>query len=127
MNFLELKERLSVVLFGENKHKSGGNLAEITYLCLCDLATLTTPLVLLHKSPKEEVLRITPNGDVIYAPTKIQDDSSVVDIDKSLELALIYKIASLVGSFEKREYFLKQYYIEVDKFNFRNFQARGEC
>ncbi|MCI5968170.1 hypothetical protein [Helicobacter sp.] len=125
MTLGELEKQLRMLLAGEGKAKE-----DLDYIknnlkfSLRDIAMQTTPIVLLTKDPNRyPILRQLDNVYCIREPVIPQSLDDEILLDDSLELALLYKLASQIATFEKRPLYEKLYRIELDKHRFSSFES----
>ena len=125
MTLLELNKQLQILLVGEHKGKDDLEFIKNNLkFSLRDIATQTTPVALLTKDPNRyPILRQVDDLHFIREPVVPQQESDEILLDDSLELALIYKLASQIATIERRQFYEKQYRIELDKHRFNTFES----
>ena len=125
MTLGELNKQLKVLLVGESYGKEDkGFILNNLKLSLRDIAMQTAPIALLTKDPNRyPILRQVDNLHFIREPVIPQSDEEEILLDESLELALIYRLASQIATIEKREFYEKKYRVELDKHRFNAFES----
>ena len=125
MTLGELNKQLQILLVGEHKGKEDAEFIKNNLkLSLRDIAMQTIPIALLTKDPNRySVLRQVDSLHFIREPVIPQRESDEILLDDTLELALIYKLASQIATIDKRSFYERQYRIELDKHRFNTFES----
>lgn len=125
MTLGELNKQLQILLVGEHKGKEDAEFIKNNLkISLRDIAMQTTPVCLITKDPNRyPILRQIDSLHFIREPVIPQDENDEILLDDSLELALIYKLCSQIATIDKRQFYEKQYRIELDKHRFNTFES----
>ena len=125
MTLGELNKQLQILLVGEHKSKEDAEFIKNNLkISLRDIAMQTTPVCLITKDPNRyPILRQIDSLHFIREPVIPQDENDEILLDDSLELALIYKLCSQIATIDKRQFYEKQYRIELDKHRFNTFES----
>ena len=125
MTLGELNKQLQILLVGEHKGKEDAEFIKNNLkISLRDIAMQTIPIALLTKDPNRyPMLRQIDSLHFIREPVIPQDENDEILLDDSLELALIYKLCSQIATIDKRQFYEKQYRIELDKHRFNTFES----
>lgn len=125
MTLGELNKQLQILLVGEYKGKEDAEFIKNNLkISLRDIAMQTTPVCLITKDPNRyPILRQIDSLHFIREPVIPQDENDEILLDDSLELALIYKLCSQIATIDKRQFYEKQYRIELDKHRFNTFES----
>lgn len=125
MTLGELNKQLQILLVGEHKGKEDAEFIKNNLkISLRDIAMQTTPVCLITKDPNRyPMLRQIDSLHFIREPVIPQDENDEILLDDSLELALIYKLCSQIATIDKRQFYEKQYRIELDKHRFNTFES----
>ena len=125
MTLRALVKQLGMLLLGEAKGKEDLDFIKNNLrFSLIDIATHTTPSALLTKDPlRYEILRQVDDNYFIRVPPIPQELDDEILLDDSLELALLYKMATQIALIEKRSFYEKLYYRELDKHRFSAFET----
>ena len=125
MTLGELNKQLQILLVGEHKGKEDAEFIKNNLkISLRDIAMQTTPVCLITKDPNRyQMLRQIDSLHFIREPVIPQDENDEILLDDSLELALIYKLCSQIATIDKRQFYEKQYRIELDKHRFNTFES----
>ena len=125
MTLGELNKQLQILLVGEHKGKEDAEFIKNNLkISLRDIAMQTIPVCLITKDPNRyPMLRQIDSLHFIREPVIPQDENDEILLDDSLELALIYKLCSQIATIDKRQFYEKQYRIELDKHRFNTFES----
>lgn len=125
MTLGELNKQLQILLVGEHKGKEDAEFIKNNLkISLRDIAMQTIPVCLITKDPNRyPMLRQIDSLHFIREPVIPQDENDEILLDDSLELALIYKLCSQIATIDKRQFYEKQYRIELDKHRFNTFEG----
>jgi hypothetical protein len=106
MTLAHLKSTLEVRLFGENKYKSDDAMIKVLLRdALFRVSNACIPLVLLTANiGSSNILRQVDEYYYIREPNIPTVDEDVIDIDTSLELAVIYFICAAIAKNPTQNY-----------------------
>lgn len=106
MNFAHLKSTLEVRLFGENKYKTDDAMIKVLLRdALFRVSNACIPLCLLTTNiDSAKILRQVDEYYYIREPNIPTIDTDNIDIDNSLELAIIYFICAAIAKNPTQNY-----------------------
>lgn len=102
MNFEEFKIELEGAVFGDRAIPDDKLLIPMTNRAMKFIAKKVQPLHLISKDITEDLLMYMDNNEYfIRKPKQITDNTSIIDIDEDLELAVVYHVAMTFGAKKK--------------------------
>lgn len=125
MTLGEFSKQLKTLLLGESKGKDDMEVIRLNIsLALRDIAMQVVPVVLLTKDYKRyPILRQVDRLHYIREPITPQNENDEILIDTSLELALLFKVASSIVIVDRRKYYEQKYQEELGKHRFATYEA----
>lgn len=102
MTFLEFKKALSSVMKGDKDIKTDSSQNDTLFPVLNDairaVAIEAGSLLLMTNDITKDVLEVQEDGYFIRTPKVIENDDDILEIDTILEFAVVYEVATVLGT-----------------------------